>query len=62
MQKVKSRIPKKLKKGIPLTIRPGHTVQLKGTKEPLTSIPDFRFFMLWLRLLKYLRAWISRLK
>ena len=36
MQKVKRKIPKKLKKGIPLTIRPGHTVQLKGTKEPLT--------------------------
>ena len=36
MQKVKRKIPKKLKKGIPLTIRPGYTVRLKGTKEPLT--------------------------
>ena len=36
MQKVKKEIPKKLMKGIPLTIRPGHTIRLKGTNEPLT--------------------------
>jgi Transposase DDE domain. len=36
MQKVKKKIPEKLMKGIPLTIRPGHTIRLKGTNEPLT--------------------------
>jgi len=36
MQKVKKEIPEKLMKGIPLTIRPGHTIKLKGTNEPLT--------------------------
>ena len=36
MQKVKKEIPEKLMKGIPLTIRPGHTIRLKGTNEPLT--------------------------
>ena len=36
MQKVKTKIPEKLKKGIPLTIRPGHTIRLKATTEPLT--------------------------
>jgi len=36
MQKVKPKIPEKLKKGIPLTIRPGHTIRLKATTEPLT--------------------------
>lgn len=36
MQKVKGKIPKKLKKGISLSIRPGHTVKLKGSKEPFT--------------------------
>lgn len=36
MQKVKKEIPKKLMKGISLTIRPGHTIRLKSTNEPLT--------------------------
>lgn len=36
MQKVKKEIPEKLMKGIPLTIRPGHTIRLKATTEPLT--------------------------
>jgi hypothetical protein len=36
MQKVKKEIPEKLMQGIPLTIRPGHTIRLKGTDEPLT--------------------------
>jgi hypothetical protein len=36
MDKVKIRIPKKLQKGIPLEVRPGHTVRLEVTKEPLT--------------------------
>ena len=36
MQKVKKTIPKKLIKGIPLTIRPGHTIRLKATTELLT--------------------------
>jgi len=36
MQKVKKKIPEKLMKGIPLTIRPGHTIRLKATTEPLT--------------------------
>lgn len=36
MRKVKTNIPAKLKKGIPLTVRPGHTVKLSATEEPLT--------------------------
>lgn len=36
MQRVKMKIPEKLIKGIPLTIRPGHTIRLKATTEPLT--------------------------
>jgi hypothetical protein len=29
MQKVKKKIPEKLMKGIPLTIRPGHTIRFE---------------------------------
>ena len=36
MNRVKKTIPKKLKDGIPLKIRPGHTVRLEVTDEPLT--------------------------
>src|SRR4030043_588739 len=36
MNQVKTGIPKNLKKGIPLKIRPGHTVRLEVTDEPLT--------------------------
>jgi len=44
MQKVKKEIPEKLMKGIPLTIRPGHTIRLKGTNEPLTVHTGFSLF------------------
>ena len=36
MHHVKTKIPQKLQRGIPLTIRPGHTVRLEVTEEPLT--------------------------
>jgi hypothetical protein len=36
MKQVKSGIPKNLQKGIPLKVRPGHTVRLEVTDEPLT--------------------------
>lgn len=36
MQEVKTKISQKLKKGLPLGVRPGHTIRLKVTKEPLT--------------------------
>lgn len=36
MQRVKMKVPEKLQRGIPLTIRPGHTVRLEVTQEPLT--------------------------
>lgn len=36
MQKVKTKISKKLKRGLPLSIRPGHTIRLEVTNEPLT--------------------------
>ncbi|HHT9121991.1 MAG TPA: IS1380 family transposase [Candidatus Wunengus sp. YC63] len=36
MQKVKTKIAKKLKRGLPLSIRPGHTIRLEVTNEPLT--------------------------
>lgn len=36
MKQVKTLIPDKLRKGIPLTVRPGHTVRLEATREPLT--------------------------
>jgi len=36
MKQVKAGIPKNLKKGIPLKVRPGHTVRLEVTDEPLT--------------------------
>lgn len=36
MKKVKTKIPQKLKKGIPLSISPGHTTQLELSNEPLT--------------------------
>lgn len=36
MKEVKRKIPRKLKKGIPLSIYSGHTVRLEVTNEPLT--------------------------
>jgi len=36
MQKVKTKISKKLKRGLPLSIRPGHTIRLEVTNEPLS--------------------------
>ncbi len=36
MRKVKAKIPARLKRGVPLTVRPGHTVRLEVTNEPLT--------------------------
>src|SRR4030065_1508946 len=36
MKQVKTGIPKNLQKGIPLKVRPGHTVRLEVTDEPLT--------------------------
>jgi len=36
MKQVKSEIPERLRKGIPLSIRKGHTVRLEVTQEPLT--------------------------
>ena len=36
MKKVKVNIPKQFKNGIPLSVRPGHTVRLEVTQEPLT--------------------------
>ena len=36
MKQVKKGIPKNLQKGIPLKVRPGHTVRLEVTDEPLT--------------------------
>ncbi len=36
MNRVKKTIPKNLKDGIPLKIRPGHTIRLEVTDEPLT--------------------------
>ena len=36
MNKVKKTIPKNLKDGIPLKVRPGHTIRLEVTDEPLT--------------------------
>jgi hypothetical protein len=36
MNRVKKTIPKNLKDGIPLKVRPGHTIRLEVTEEPLT--------------------------
>jgi hypothetical protein len=36
MKQVKPEIPERLRKGIPLSIRKGHTVRLEVTQEPLT--------------------------
>ena len=36
MKQVKNGIPKNLQRGIPLKVRPGHTVRLEVTDEPLT--------------------------
>lgn len=36
MKRVKVKISKKFKDGIPLSVRPGHTVRLEVTQEPLT--------------------------
>ena len=36
MKKVKDRIPERFRRGIPLEVRPGHTVRLEVTREPLT--------------------------
>lgn len=44
MEKVKARIPKKLQKGIPLEVRPGHTVRLEVTREPLTTHTGLSLF------------------
>ena len=37
MQKVKTKISKKQKRGLPLSIRPGHTIRLEVTNEPLSD-------------------------
>jgi len=52
MQKVKTKIPEKLKKGIPLTIRPGHTIRLKATTEPLTVHTGLSLFYAMAEILK----------
>ncbi len=44
MDKVKTRIPEKLRKGIPLEVRPGHTVRLEVTREPLTTHTGLSLF------------------
>ena len=44
MKKVKVRIPRELRDGIPLTIRPGHTVRLEITQEPLTVYTGLSLF------------------
>ena len=44
MKEVKERIPRKLRDGIPLTIRPGHTVLLEITEEPLTVYSGLSLF------------------
>ena len=36
MKQVKKGIPKNMQRGIPLKVRPGHTVRLEVTDEPLT--------------------------
>jgi len=36
MKQVKTKISEKLQRGIPLSIRKGHTVRLEVTQEPLT--------------------------
>ncbi len=36
MKQVKKGIPRNLQRGIPLKVRPGHTVRLEVTDEPLT--------------------------
>jgi hypothetical protein len=36
MKQVRTKIPSRLKRGVPLTVRPGHTVRLEVTNEPLT--------------------------
>jgi len=36
MKKVKKGVPENVQKGIPLKVRPGHTVRLEITDEPLT--------------------------
>ena len=52
MQKVKMKIPEKLMKGIPLTIRPGHTIRLKATTEPLTVHTGLSLFYAMAEILK----------
>jgi len=52
MQKVKTKIPEKLKKGIPLTIRPGHSIRLKATTEPLTVHTGLSLFYAMAEILK----------
>ena len=36
MKQVKTEVPERLRKGVPLSIRKGHTVRLEVTQEPLT--------------------------
>ena len=38
MKPVKKGSPKNLQKGIPLKVRPGHTVRLEVTDEPLIAV------------------------
>lgn len=57
MDKVKVHIPEKLQKGIPLEVRPGQTVRLEVTREPLTTYTGLSLFyataeLLWI-------PWIS---
>lgn len=52
MKKVKRMIPRDLRSGIPLTIRPGHIVRLEVTEEPLTVYTGLALFYAMVEALK----------
>ena len=45
MKQVVTEVSDRLRKGIPLTIRKGHTVRLEVTKEPLTVQTGLSLFL-----------------
>ena len=60
MKQVKTEIPKNLKKGIPLKVRPGHTVRLEVTDEPLTVHTGLSLFYAMAETLEIPGFWMSR--
>jgi hypothetical protein len=60
MKKVKFKIPKTLRRGIPLKTAPNHTIRLELTDEELTVHTGLSLFYAMAEALEIHRFWMSR--